>query len=72
LRDERLQLYDNKEKIGLYITELEGNRRRMETQEKRINQELGETEEEIKDFQKEKMAKLNQLDVSVVLKIKQL
>lgn len=44
----------------------------METQEKRINQELGETEEEIKDFQKEKMAKLNQLDVSVVLKIKQL
>lgn len=56
----------------MYITELEGNRRRMETQEKRINQELGETEEEIKDFQKEKMAKLNQLDVSVVLKIKQL
>jgi len=34
--------------------------------------ELEETEEEIQDFQKEKMAKLNQLDVSVVLKIKQL
>lgn len=72
LRDERLQLYDSKEKIGLYITELEGNRKRMEANEKRINQELGETEEEIKDFQKEKMAKLNQLDVSVVLKIKQI
>ena len=43
----------------------------METTEKRINTELTETEEEIKDFQKEKMAKLNQLDVSVVLKIKQ-
>lgn len=34
--------------------------------------DLGETEEEIRDFQKEKMAKLNQLDVSVVLKIKQI
>lgn len=34
--------------------------------------ELEETEEEIQDFQKEKMAKLNQLDVSVVLKIKQI
>ena len=43
----------------------------MQTTEKRINTELTETEEEIKDFQKEKMAKLNQLDVSVVLKIKQ-
>ena len=71
LRDERLQLYDSKEKIGLYINELEQQRRRMETTEKRINTELTETEEEIKDFQKEKMAKLNQLDVSVVLKIKQ-
>jgi hypothetical protein len=44
----------------------------MENTEKRINSELTETEEEIKDFQKEKMAKLNQLDVSVVLKIKQI
>ena len=44
----------------------------MENREKNINIELGETEDEIKDFQKEKMAKLNQLDVSVVLKIKQI
>lgn len=50
LRDERLALYDAKEKIGIYITELEGQRKRMETNEKRINQELGETEEEIRDF----------------------
>jgi len=59
LRDERLQLYDSKEKIGLYINELEQQRKRMESTEKRINTELTETEEEIKDFQKEKMAKLN-------------
>lgn len=50
LRDERLLLYDQKEKIGLYINELEQQRRRMETTEKRINTELTETEEEIKDF----------------------
>jgi len=50
LRDERLTLYDNKEKIGIYITDLEGNRKRMETNEKHINMELGETEEEIRDF----------------------
>jgi hypothetical protein len=56
----------------MYITDLEGQRRRMENREKNINIELGETEDEIKDFQKEKMAKLNQLDVSVVLKIKQI
>ena len=50
LRDERLQLYDSKEKIGLYINELEQQRKRMEVTEKRINNELTETEEEIKDF----------------------
>jgi len=32
---------------------------------------LTETEEQIRDFQKEKMAKLNQLGMSVVLKVKQ-
>jgi chromosome segregation ATPase len=59
LRDERLQLYDAKEKIGLYITELEVQQKRIWSREKNINLSLGETEEEIKDFQKEKMAKLN-------------
>lgn len=50
LRDERLQLYDAKEKIGMYITDLEGQRRRMENREKSINIELKDTEEEIRDF----------------------
>jgi WD40 repeat protein len=59
LRDERLQLYDAKEKIGMFITDLELQRKKMETKEKNCNLELGETEEEIRDFQKEKMAKLN-------------
>ncbi len=50
LRDERLQLYDQKEKIGMYITDLESQRRRMENREKSINVELKDTEEEIRDF----------------------
>lgn len=52
--------------------DLEVNRKKLEKQEERISLELEETEEEIHDFQKEKMTKLNQLDVSVVLKIKQI
>ena len=71
LRDERLELFDRKERIQLYISDLQNQQRRMESTQKRIDQELAETEEEIADFQKEKMAKLNQLEVAVVLKVKQ-
>lgn len=56
----------------VFINDLEVQRKRLEKQEERISTELDETEEEIQDFQKEKMTKLNQLDVSVVLKIKQI
>lgn len=51
---------------------MENQRKRLENQEKKIKAELEDTEEEIQDFQKEKLAKLNQLDVSVVLKVKQI
>ncbi len=44
----------------------------MENKQENIDKELSETEEQIKDFQKEKMAKLNQLHVAVVLKVKQI
>lgn len=44
----------------------------MEGKQRNIDQELEETESQIKDFQKEKMAKLNQLHMAVVLKIKQI
>jgi hypothetical protein len=40
--------------------------------EKRIKNELQNTEDEIQDFQKDKMANLNQLNVSIVLKVKQI
>jgi hypothetical protein len=43
-----------------------------ENKEKNIKADLEETEEEIQDFQSEKMSKLNELKVSIVLKIKQI
>lgn len=67
-----MNLYDEKEKILQFINDQEIARKKLETQEKKIKSELEDTEEEIQDFQKEKMAKLNQLDVAVVLKVKQL
>ena len=72
LRDARLELFDKKEKMQIYISDLQNQQRRLESTQKRIDQDLLETEDEIADFQKEKMAKLNQLDVSVVLKVKQI
>ena len=72
LREERTKMYNEKQDILAFINDLEVQRKRLEKQEERISMELEETEEEIHDFQKEKMTKLNQLDVSVVLKIKQI
>jgi len=72
LREDRMALYGEKEAIMAFINDLESKRKKLETSEKRIKADLEETEEEIQDFQKEKMAKLNQLEVSIVLKVKQL
>mmetsp|Transcript_35625 Transcript_35625/g.54474 ORF Transcript_35625/g.54474 Transcript_35625/m.54474 type:complete len:489 (+) Transcript_35625:3242-4708(+) len=71
LREERLDLYEEKEKILQFINDLEVQRKRLENKERSIKTELEETEEEIQDFQSEKMSKLNELQVSVVLKMKQ-
>lgn len=54
-----MNLYDEKEKILQFITDLENQRKKLENNEKKIKAELEDTEEEIQDFQKEKMAKLN-------------
>lgn len=71
LRELRTELYNRKEKIQIYISELQTQQRKMESKQKTIDEDLTETEEQIRDFQKEKMAKLNQLGMSVVLKVKQ-
>lgn len=70
LREERMDLYEDKEKILQFINDLEVQRKRLENKEKAIKSDLEETEEEIQDFQSEKMSKLNQLQVSIVLKVK--
>jgi hypothetical protein len=70
LREDRLDLYEEKEKILQFISDLDNQRRKLEIKERSIKTDLEETEEEIQDFQSEKMAKLNQLQVSIVLKIK--
>ena len=50
LREERLDLFEDKEKILSFITELEAQRKKCENKEKGIKTELEETEEEIADF----------------------
>ena len=50
LRDSRLHLYDQKEGIQLYISDLQNQEKRMEGKQRTIDQELTETEEQIKDF----------------------
>ena len=67
-----MDLYEEKDRILQFINELESKRKKLESSEKRIKADLEDTEEEIQDFQKEKMAKINQLNVSVVLKVKQI
>ena len=72
LREERLDLYDDKEKIIQFITDLEAQRKKLENKEKNIKTDLEETEDEIQEFQSEKMSKMNELKIAVVLKIKQM
>lgn len=61
LREDRLDLYEDKEKILQFINDLEFQRKKLENKERTIKTDLEETEEEIQDFQSEKMSKLNQL-----------
>merc|ERR1712166_479816 len=47
LREERMDLYEDKEKILQFINDLEVQRKRLENKEKAIKSDLEETEEEI-------------------------
>jgi len=59
-------------KITEFIEQLSIKSKKLEAKQNLIKAELEETEEEIQDFQSEKMSKLNQLQMSVVLKVKQI
>jgi chromosome segregation ATPase len=47
LREDRLDLYEEKEKILQFISDLDNQRRRLENKERAIKSDLEETEEEI-------------------------
>ena len=47
LRDERLDLFEEKQKIEAFINELENQRKKLDLNENRIKQELERTEDEI-------------------------
>jgi len=72
LREEKLDLHDAGEKILTHMHQLESKRKKLDTQSRQIKMNMDETMEEIADFQKEKMAKMNELLVSVVLKVRQI
>ena len=72
LRDERLELYSKRQEIEADISELHIRCKKLEANERTVKDRLEETEDDIQDFQKLKMDKLNQLQVSIVLKISQL
>ena len=71
LRDERLELYSKRQEIESDIAELHTRCKKLEVNERTVKDRLEETEDDIQDFQKLKMDKLNQLQVSIVLKISQ-
>lgn len=72
LRDERLDLYSKRQEIEADIADLHNRCKKLEFKERTVKDQLEETEDDIQDFQKLKMDKLNQLTVSIVLKISQL
>jgi len=45
-----MDLYDEKEKILAFINDLENQRKKLETQERKIKTELEDTEDEIQEF----------------------
>lgn len=71
LREQRLELIEDKTKIRDFIKGLDDKRKKLESQERAIKAELEETEEQIQDFESEKMSTLNELRMAVCLKMKQ-
>jgi len=50
LREERLDLFEDKEKIAAFINDLQNKSKKLENKQNLIKAELEETEEEIQDF----------------------
>ena len=72
LRNERLDLWDEKNSIQTEIERLQKSQKTMAKKENEIENSLKETMDEIKDFQLEKLKKLNELEMAVVLDIQKI
>lgn len=67
LREERLNLVDKSNTKKLIINDLKKKQEEVEKKEKNITKSIQNTEKEIQDFQREKMQKLNQILISIIL-----
>jgi len=72
LRDKRCEKEEKLQEFQKNVDELKRNHERHMQREKQIDKELKNTEKEIRSFQTEKLARLNQLDVVISLKLNQL
>jgi len=71
LRESRSELYVKRQQIEDEIQKLQHNLNRLHKNQEGIKRSLDSTEKDIQRFQKFKMSKLNQLMISIVLKISQ-
>lgn len=67
LREARLDLVDRSNAKKLIINDLKKKQEDVEKKEKNISKAIQNTEKEIQEFQREKMQKLNQIMISIIL-----
>lgn len=67
LREARLDLVDRSNAKKLIINDLKKKQEDVEKKEKNISKAIQKTEQEIQDFQRDKMQKLNQILISIIL-----
>ena len=67
LRESRLDLVDRSNAKKLIINDLKKKQEEVEKKEKNISKAIQKTEQEIQEFQRDKMQKLNQILISIIL-----
>ena len=72
LREARLDLVDRSNTKKLIINDLKKKQEEVEKKEKTITRAIENTEKEIQDFQRDKMQKLNQILISIILSQEQI
>lgn len=72
LREERLDIIEEGQKIQKILDELDQQRKLCENRQKEVDKRLKDTLDEIHVFQRDKMRRLNQIEVCVVLALDQI